>query len=454
MRRTWKIWLPISSLLVIILAGWFLFAQSDVGRYSSRLEEEVAKAERLGIATTPTALTAQTTVPDASNAARIYNTVLPKLSSPHAPPAVDELSKLMLYRLENWNRISTLLKGLAPQLSSLKAASKLPGVDFKRPWQNGPAVLLPEMAQMKMAAKLLCVRAALLSHQGKPLEALDDVETALRIGVHAGMDPTLIGKLVDISIGAIAWGRLQRVVNEHPTPAVLARAKGIVQNIQLPDIKPAVSGGVSMIRVAYVWLAKDNLSPQQMLTGGGEMGGRLRLARFSSFRKAFEARTLEMYTDLYQRLPNDPNDYVAADEALKHMDKMLGIDSFVTQGANEIMPVFGQIGDALVATAARKAVALAAIRLLEAGKPFPQKLPFATSDPFGGNPLKYKLTKTGFIVYSLDRDRRDDGGVQLGEEAGSSKRDLGWRFPEGRIIKTAPSVPSNGPGAAPAPRRF
>jgi hypothetical protein len=40
----------------------------------------------------------------------------------------------------------------------------------------------------------------------------------------------------------------------------------------------------------------------------------------------------------------------------------------------------------------------------------PNSLPSAFSDPFDGQPLRYKKLAKGYVVYSVGEDGKDDGG--------------------------------------------
>jgi hypothetical protein len=55
-------------------------------------------------------------------------------------------------------------------------------------------------------------------------------------------------------------------------------------------------------------------------------------------------------------------------------------------------------------------------------------------DPYDGTPLKYKLDADSYVVYSVDRDRADDGGALYGHGSGVNgpgpqRRDIGIRVP-------------------------
>jgi hypothetical protein len=42
----------------------------------------------------------------------------------------------------------------------------------------------------------------------------------------------------------------------------------------------------------------------------------------------------------------------------------------------------------------------------------PQFLPAVLEDPFDGRPLRYKKVPTGYVIYSIGQDLKDDGGIQ------------------------------------------
>lgn len=76
----------------------------------------------------------------------------------------------------------------------------------------------------------------------------------------------------------------------------------------------------------------------------------------------------------------------------------------------------------------------------------PAYLAAVPMDPFDGKPLKYKLDAGGYVIYSVDRDRADDGGVLYGHGSGVAgrppeRRDLGIRIPFISNTLTSRSTP-------------
>jgi hypothetical protein len=75
------------------------------------------------------------------------------------------------------------------------------------------------------------------------------------------------------------------------------------------------------------------------------------------------------------------------------------------------------------ARVAQTALALERWRLTNGGKLpeslfalLPQFMPAVPTDPFDGQPLRFRQTETGYVVYSVGPDANDDGGVAKGEE--------------------------------------
>lgn len=76
----------------------------------------------------------------------------------------------------------------------------------------------------------------------------------------------------------------------------------------------------------------------------------------------------------------------------------------------------------------------------------PRYLPSLPPDPTDGQPLRYKLTESGPIVYSIGEDRHDDGGrATLIQMEGRDRLIIGYMNPEKRdAIHNDPNDPRNG----------
>jgi len=160
------------------------------------------------------------------------------------------------------------------------------------------------------------------------------------------------------------------------------------------------------------------------------------LARFATVRRAFESRSIHELATLYEELPSDPARAKQASDALSRMDERLSVTNELSlRGASSLLPLFAGLGRALLRWQAEHEIGKAAIKLLSqhrAGAPFPMKLGFDMLDPFTGKPIVYRPTATGFVIYSVGLDFKDNHGTFYSEAGKEDGRDIGWRFPEGR----------------------
>jgi hypothetical protein len=92
-----------------------------------------------------------------------------------------------------------------------------------------------------------------------------------------------------------------------------------------------------------------------------------------------------------------------------------------------LLPSLQMVASRFASHEARRRAAIAALaverhRLAKGGKIpanlnelVPQFLPNIPTDPFDGEPLRYKKLPVGFVVYSISSDRTDDGGRERPE---------------------------------------
>jgi hypothetical protein len=148
--------------------------------------------------------------------------------------------------------------------------------------------------------------------------------------------------------------------------------------------------------------------------------------RSAKVKDAFDARYIEIYREVFRTLPRDAEQWEAAVEAMRRIERKVESDSSLSNTLNRIMmPVFTQAGEAVGQTIARRRVSQCAVRLLEMrlGGALPAKLPNfdkISIDPFTGHRLIYRREGNGFIVYSVGRDGNDDGGIRT-SKAGAGR---------------------------------
>jgi hypothetical protein len=227
------------------------------------------------------------------------------------------------------------------------------------------------------------------------------------------------------------------VLRKHGDDAqVLARSKTVLNDFgPRPDVRPAIRAEYLMGRIAVKMLA--NANGAQML-GSDDGNAALKLARFGPVRTVYELRFIQIYHDLYKRLSQHPESFVAMQKAFADVDNQVGQNSHRdwTYGLADVLaPVFIGMASALGESEARKNVLLCAIDLLDAKRKsgsFPAKglnnAPYWT-DPLTEHPMIYHPTKAGFIVYSVGRDGVDDGGKPRPRSYSGGNYDLPFKYP-------------------------
>ncbi|HLI47064.1 MAG TPA: hypothetical protein VKV18_00010 [Chthonomonas sp.] len=118
----------------------------------------------------------------------------------HDAVSTPKMNSAQLVRAEN--QYVNLVASFMPWLSQ---ALKRPYCNFHRDWSLGPMVLLPEYATLAALTRQLALRAVFLDRQGKPLEALHQIEIGQKLAKDIGSEPIVLALLVQ--------GHCERVLN-------------------------------------------------------------------------------------------------------------------------------------------------------------------------------------------------------------------------------------------------
>ncbi|MGB8854094.1 MAG: hypothetical protein WCC69_11065 [Pirellulales bacterium] len=110
-------------------------------------------------------------------------------------------------------RVTELLARHAATLELLRQATDRPGCRFQRDWTRPSiSMVLPEVQEMRQAARLLALAARRAMADGDAAAALRDVVRIHRVGIHASGEPILICGLVGQAIDTLALQTLAGVL--------------------------------------------------------------------------------------------------------------------------------------------------------------------------------------------------------------------------------------------------
>lgn len=323
-----------------------------------------------------------------------------------------------------------LLTRAGPLVNALVAASKLPECDFGKDYRLGVNVLFPEFAWLKNAVRVLVGRANMEARSGDWRGAEWDLAACFRIADMAGREPCLIGSLVRIALNAITHSALRQIQKEHAgDPRAIAMGQRLALAATHVDFRPAIEGelvfGLETLRGIKNMREVEQLSGPTATESSDMPSGFYADGFVRRFTAAWQTRYIQFYRRVYARLPKDPLDYLAVESMLKEEVAREEAQKDLSYLMNRIMiPVLDQAARAAARDLANEAVSDGYWRIL-AFRPkhgaYPAKLEdlgVSLVDPFDGNPLRYRRQGTGFILYSIDRDGKDDGGKKTRPKGG------------------------------------
>jgi len=138
------------------------------------------------------------------------------------------------------------------------AAAK-PRCWFNRKWSDGAAVLFPEFAYMKTAARLLALRGSVEAETGDRAGALRNADEIFAIGRQAGEEPTVLANLVRAGIDRTGFDTLAKWRLQHPSePAYSAAMEKAFGAVPAVNLKREHSGEL----LTLLWLLDNEKSAE------------------------------------------------------------------------------------------------------------------------------------------------------------------------------------------------
>jgi len=284
-------------------------------------------------------------------------------------------------------------------------------------------ILMPHLAGLRGLSRLMVIEGHLREHEGRVKEALDAYLVVFRAGRHSRRERTLIAGLVGIALHAIATEAVTDCLARHD-----------VGGDVLEGLAGELAGADSPVRDRSTWIAGERamglqvarMSPAELVAlEGGALAWSESERAFADSRACrivWPDRTIcrdfESFYDKLGRLAQMPT-WEAAD-ALEGFDEDTWFKDWNVLAwmlAPAISRAMGEYTRAAVRhDALRINVALRRFRaetgeypetLDELAPAYLEELP---PDPFTGEPFHYVHEDGGWLLYSVGRDRDDDGG--------------------------------------------
>jgi len=325
---------------------------------------------------------------------------------------------------------------------------------FKVGWDFPLEASFAHFGHMRKDARMLTLRCNVEAADGRPDNALGSVAVMVRVGQQAKTDPVIIAELVSYAIQGMGVGSLEDVLAKgSPSPGAcrslrdqLAKIDNTSSSVRAMkgefvlcgmDVFGRVrSGQVSLAQLAS--LGSDASAPRWWRRLAVRTGAWLLRPLLNADERVYlsymerEVRAFERPWPDSKRIMSEQEDW---------LDRRGGTYAIVTNMVAPVLSRFGWFRDRATAAigTARIAIALRAYRAEHGSYPVslaelePEgwKPPL---DPFGGKPYRYRREGSGFVVWSIGPDMRDQNASIDYETWLKTKLQKGWEEGEYDIV--------------------
>lgn len=312
------------------------------------------------------------------------------------------------------------------------AASKRPRADYHRDWDEGPALLFPEVVTIKAFVRLFCFRAELKSQLNDSPGAIADLQVAMRLSYLAGQDPCIIAMLVEVACHRFVFDSVRRCALTVRQDAKAIRA--LAETIEVEYREPNFVDALAFEAYMPVTLTRNmrlfplsgedpnfNLDKSKLKRTGIPADAYSRSFMTSALREWTEAKPM------MDRYRTDPLRLADALDVIDHKWKQKSGLSNVLQDIS--FSAYPEAARAAVADKAdfviTEALLHAVLSQAQTGR-MPARLadiPGSWLDPFTGKPIRMTDRAGTLRIYSLGPNRKDDGGIGIQELEGDAKKD-------------------------------
>jgi hypothetical protein len=305
-------------------------------------------------------------------------------------------------------------------------------------------------ALLKGTIKSLMFRLRIASKQNDFALAQRICRLASKLVASIDEEPVLYASLVRVACESIAHVDLKVVLAHHGTEEkwqdLLAETLATLDKPY--DFRPGIRREHwDDLHGALVYLGSESDPRLQTPTEGngfdGGYGGiptEIKLLRLvPRYKRATIARMEEGFNITLRDYPKDLNDIDAITKSFRNADDALNHEGLSYKLTQMVIMSFEQMAKSVKSTAVQRYTILQALTLLsthqDPNKGLPLKGRFALD--LDGAPLRIKHFPKGWIVYSVGRNRTDDGGIR---DSSSSKDDYVVNLSPGTIVP--PKKPS------------
>lgn len=376
-------------------------------------------------------------IPDADNAALIYESVVLRLKAEQADgenlyERLENLASDMASdkpKTETIDQFRTLTESepVLEALASLKIASTKSGCRYDLDYTKGAGLELHHVSYMQALSRILCAKARIQASGGDAAAAWDTIITALRLANALKDEPIVISQLVRVAQFKLASDAMQDVAKAGLPSADQSReVPMLLEGFQSTAPYVAAMDGERLLfgEWAFALFGGVDRFMRENLGGG--------IAFYTSFPVLMQ-RDHAAYLNFFHVHHQNPPDLYSRAESEKYDELNNELKSSFYVLTSLVAPALSQWKArylSMVAEARLVRVGLAALQYRQEKGAYPADLQAVDAvgilDPFSGKPFIYRADESGLVIYSVGKDWDDDGGLPIKGDSG----DIVWQYVE------------------------
>lgn len=388
-------------------------------------------------------------IPDAQNAALIYtnafalmmftesgNTNARQIENIELPPRGQKLTG------DDQSELASMIASNAAALRLIDSARDLKAGRYPIDLHQGFLTLLPHLAKLRGAVRLLLVNAILQTADGETEPAVHSLLNAMRVADSLKSEPLLISELVRIACWSLNAAHLENILNgTRLNKEQLAKLQEAMAEAEQPMAAVRALAGE---RAAALAVFDDPGFRTMMLTGGSNTN-----APVAERMKAGTIVTLLQITGQFGRDRAYLLDAFATNIAairLNHPKRFLEGEraaALFNAAPNRFYLFSRMLLPSLARFHQREAEHATRVRVVETALAIeryrlahgntlpnaledlvPAYLKAIPKDPCDGQKLRFKKRDQGYVVYGIGADKTDDGGLERKKYSGASNHDV------------------------------
>jgi hypothetical protein len=306
----------------------------------------------------------------------------------------------------------------------------------------GFATLVPHLPQIRDLAQTICFEGMLAAEDNKPQEAIQSIDAVLKLSKTLENEPMLISELIRFRMDNMAKLTIERCLNAQQLNQ--ENLTSLNQALQGWERTNGLTRGMIGEQACSIPVFRMNFAQFDRFANSEDTYIRtihdgpgavpltllMRTSGFFDRDLQFYLTMMETNINLSQTLP--PGNLIITNvwnDAISEMQRRYLIMSAMLLPALQ-RAYFKNAESIANIRLAKTAVTVEQFRLSQHRLPVTlDELPSSTStetrtDPFDGQPLRYKRLEKGYVVYSVGDDGRDNGGRERPANAKSSDKTL------------------------------